>query len=60
MSPLHTRNTVWIKDQKSTAIVVKEEAPWSYEIAVGGGTLRRNRRQLVQYPGYDVRSSNLI
>lgn len=35
-------------------------APWSYEIAVRGGTLKQNRWHLVQYPGNGVQSLDLI
>ena len=54
LSPLHTGDTVWVTDHRSTGVVVKEVAPRSYEIAVQGGTMRRNRRHLVRYPGNDV------
>ena len=50
---------MWITDQRSTGVVVKEVAPWPYEIALRGGTMRRNRRHLIQHPGNDVRSSDL-
>lgn len=38
----YTRDTVWITDQKSTCLVVKEVAPSPYETpeAVQGGTVR--------------------
>ena len=43
LSPLHTGDTVWIIDQRSTGVVVKEVGSRSYEIAVQGGTMRYNR-----------------
>ena len=47
LSPLHTGDTVWITDHRSTGVVVKEVVPRSYEIAVQSGTMRRNRRHSI-------------
>ena len=39
---------VWMSDRETEAVVEEEVAPRSYNVSSSGGTLRRNRRNLVQ------------
>ena len=41
---------VWMPDREEEAVVEEEVAPLSYDVSTSGGTLRRNRRNLVQLP----------
>ena len=41
---------VWMPDREEEAVVEEEVAPRSYDVSTSGGTLRRNRRNLVQLP----------
>ena len=41
---------VWIPDRQSEAVVQEEVAPRSYNVSTPDGTVRRNRRDLIQMP----------
>ena len=41
---------VWIPDRQLEAVVQEEVAPRSYNVSTPDGTVRRNRRDLIQMP----------
>lgn len=47
---LEEGDLVWIPDRQTEAVVQEEVAPRSYNVSTPDGTVRRNRRDLVQMP----------
>ena len=51
---LEEGDLVWIPDRQIEAVVQEEVAPRSYNVSTPDGTVRRNRRDLVQMPERDT------
>ena len=50
LSLLLPRDTVWVTNRQSSAIITEETAPRSYAVNTRDGTFRRNRRHLLTSP----------
>ena len=50
LTPLIPGDLVWMPDRETEAVVEEEVAPRSYNVSTPGGTLRRNRRNLIRVP----------
>ena len=50
LTQLMPGDLVWIPDRETEAVVEEEVAPLSYNVSTPGGTLHRNRRNLIRVP----------
>ena len=53
LQPLQPGDTVWVPENQSDGTVVEQLNTRSYTVRVQGGTIRRNRRDLVALPESD-------